>query len=381
MKYCAKIFSLSILLSGCITTPQPLPKLVYIEKKPDTNGYYNFASYKFKGKLKDGTPDGKGQCITDYLTGINNISALKGACEFSMGVRIDDLHSSRLKKSMENYQVYRANQLKGIAAEAAEDEGYAAQERREQARRRESFEQNLGASLANLNQQMARDHQKMSAAVQKASTPQVPTYSTHTSVTNNSNSGKTAPSGEAKVNGGASKGQEGSNLSKSASIAKTKVDQVKPDHQRDLQVKQAVIKEQQLQEKKRKAEELAAQKKQVEKERLEKKQNEEKAKLEFLAKLRGEIQLMARTCYGANYVVGKRPKTSSTDPVSGINVHYRVTCGSNGSIGHNGISRNFIGIGTDCFTGDTPGNEIPKGALSCKAEEMVVEVTQVTSTR
>ena len=121
-----------------------------------------------------------------------------------------------------------------------------------------------------------------------------------------------------------------------------------------------------------------AEKERKEREQLAQKQREEQAKANYLAGLRSGIRLQARSCYGENYIVGIRPKTSP-QLVSGIDVHYRAYCPSGGS--YSGISKNFIGIGTDCFTGDTTGNQIPEGTLSCKAEDMVVEVTKVTATR
>ena len=90
--------------------------------------------------------------------------------------------------------------------------------------------------------------------------------------------------------------------------------------------------------------------------------------------------MKAISCYGNNYAVGQMPKgLSFSKHVSGINVHYRASCPGGGR--YNGVSKNFIGMGTDCFTGDTTGNEIPKSVLSCKAEDMTVEVTNVTPIR
>ena len=152
-----------------------------------------------------------------------------------------------------------------------------------------------------------------------------------------------------------------------AKLTKEQKERMEEEKQRELQ----------LANEKREKDRLAEKERQ-EREHLAQKQREEKEKADYLASLKRGIQLKARNCYGGNYVVGLAPKRSSK-LVSGINVHYRAYCPSGGS--YSGISKNFIGIGTDCFTGDTTGNEIPKSVLSCKAEDMTVEVTNVTPTR
>ncbi|WP_343682121.1 hypothetical protein [Acinetobacter baylyi] len=126
--------------------------------------------------------------------------------------------------------------------------------------------------------------------------------------------------------------------------------------------------------------EKQAEKERKERERLAQKQQEEQAKNNYLANVQRSLRLKAVSCYGNNYPLGTIPKgLGSSNHVSGINVHYRAYCPGGGS--YNGISKNFVGMGGDCFTGDTTGNEIPKSVLSCKAEDMTVEVTDVRPTR
>ena len=99
--------------------------------------------------------------------------------------------------------------------------------------------------------------------------------------------------------------------------------------------------------------------------------------------VKNSLRLKAVSCYGNNFVVGQIPKgLGFSKYVSWINVHYRAYCPSGGS--YSGVSKNFIGMGAGCITGDTmshDGGLIPKNVLSCKAEDMTVDVTNVTPTR
>ncbi len=97
----------------------------------------------------------------------------------------------------------------------------------------------------------------------------------------------------------------------------------------------------------------------------------------YLETMARGTQLKARTCYGDMYVVGMRPKVSP-EAVPCIDVHYRARCpGSNAYI--DGVGSNFIGIATDCFTGDTFETFKIKPTPSCPAEVMQVTVRAVTA--
>ena len=127
--------------------------------------------------------------------------------------------------------------------------------------------------------------------------------------------------------------------------------------------------------------ELKAEKQRQEQEKLAQKQRELQEKNNYLSNVKNNLRLQVNSCFGENYVVGQLPQgLGSSKHVSKINVHYRVHCP--GTSGYNGVSRNFVGMGTSCFTGDTlakDGGLIPKSVLSCKAQEMTVQVVDVTT--
>lgn len=410
------VMTILVVLTGCVTTPSPIPQFPYKEKQRDTDGYYKYATFWFNGKLKDGVPDGKGQCRTRYLIDEYNSEWIDSPCEFYAGERLGNLHKKHSESSLAVTNEIRAKQLKHEREERKEQQRAEAEERRERERSRAAFEQNMAASLTGLNQQMMRDHQQMSAMVQRASTPsvQVRTYtpSASTSSSSSSNSSSRTSSSSSKSSSGSSSSYSASSTSKSSSSSSSsssggnsnigeinkkyqteREKNLKAQEQKKLEQQKAyeakLAKEQKEREEEERQREIQlanekrereqqAEKERKEREQLAQKQREELAKANYLMKLQYGIKLKARSCYGGNYVVGTRPKISP-QLVSGINVHYRAYCSGGGS--YSGISKNFIGMGTDCFTGDTTGNEIPKSVLSCKAEDMTVEVTNVTPTR
>lgn len=127
--------------------------------------------------------------------------------------------------------------------------------------------------------------------------------------------------------------------------------------------------------------ERQAEKERKEREQLAQKQREEQERNNYLTNVKNSLRLKAVNCYGNNYAVGQIPKGLGLSKHGGINVHYRASCPGGGR--YNGISKNFIGMMAGCF-GDTnshDGGLIPKEVLSCKAEDMTVDVTNVTFTR
>lgn len=397
-----------VVLTGCATTtPPPIPQFPFKEKQKDSDGYYKYATYWFKGTLKNGVPHGEGQCRTRLLKDEYHSVWLDSTCEFNAGERIDDLHKEHSENNLAVTNKIRADHLQKQKEEAQEQARAEAEERRERARSRAAFEQQMGASLTGLNQQMMRDHQQMTAMVQKASTPpvQVRTYTPSRLSSSYDSSSRTSDSSSPSSTSSSSKSSSSSSSSVSSSEGTSNINEMNAKAEADKKKSVNALKQQELEQQRdneaklakeqkareeeerqreiqlaneKRENELQAEKLRQEHELLAKKQSEEQAKRNYLANLRSAIRLQARSCYGSNYVVGIRPKTSP-QLVSGINVHYRAYCPSGGS--YSGISKNFIGIGTDCFTGDTVGNEIPKSVLSCNAEDITVEVTKVTSSR
>jgi len=94
----------------------------------------------------------------------------------------------------------------------------------------------------------------------------------------------------------------------------------------------------------------------------------------YLQSVASKTKLLARNCYGGTYVVGIRPKVSPEE-VACIDVHYRARCAGSDAF-TDGVGKNFVGIGTDCFSGDTFEVK-PKPA--CLAQEVDVTVRAVTS--
>lgn len=157
-----------------------------------------------------------------------------------------------------------------------------------------------------------------------------------------------------------------------AKLAKEQREREEEERQREIQLANEKREKERQAEKERKEREQLAQKQRVEQE-----------KNNYLTSVKNSLRLKAVRCYGNNFAVGQMPKgLAFSKHVSGINVHYRAYCPGGGS--YSGISRNFIGMGSGCFTGDTMSHDsglIPNNVLSCKAEDMTVEVTNVTPTR
>ena len=98
------------------------------------------------------------------------------------------------------------------------------------------------------------------------------------------------------------------------------------------------------------------------------------AKAAYLAQLQSSIRLKARQCFGGQYIVGIRPRIKPEE-VSCVDVHYRAQCTTaNNNHFIDGVGKNFVGMGEDCFTGDTYTIE-PK--LSCDVKDISVTLKEV----
>lgn len=127
-------------------------------------------------------------------------------------------------------------------------------------------------------------------------------------------------------------------------------------------------------ERKRKAEAEEARKKAEEEKRA---RDEAQRKSQYLSAITERLRLAARTCPGGegkHFVVGILPSIKPR-PVSCLDVHFRATCPGSRS-GTEGVIKSFVGVGTDCFMGDTEAiNPTP----SCKASEVKVRVEKVVA--
>ena len=105
--------------------------------------------------------------------------------------------------------------------------------------------------------------------------------------------------------------------------------------------------------------------------------DEARAVADYLDQVRRGTRLAARHCpdgKGSFYVEGLRPRIKP-EKVSCVDVHYEALCpGQAPGNGVRGVAKNFIGIATDCFMGDSV--EItPKPA--CTVKEVRVDVRDV----
>lgn len=96
----------------------------------------------------------------------------------------------------------------------------------------------------------------------------------------------------------------------------------------------------------------------------------EKAKADYLVALLQKTTLRVRNCYGKYSVVGVRPSIKP-ELVACVDVHYRARC-TDGHEYTRGVGKNFVGMGTDCFTGDT--YELAPKPM-CPVEKVQVEAT------
>jgi len=113
--------------------------------------------------------------------------------------------------------------------------------------------------------------------------------------------------------------------------------------------------------------------------KLQEAQDQAKAASDYLAVLTRSTSLLARRCPGGEgkyYIVGKKPAIKPA-VVSCVDVHYRAQCTNSASFS-DGVGDNFVGLGTDCYTGDTyPIEPTP----SCKVEEVRVTVRSFAACR
>lgn len=103
--------------------------------------------------------------------------------------------------------------------------------------------------------------------------------------------------------------------------------------------------------------------------------NEKREQADYLHALESGTKLYARKCpdgEGKYYMVGKRPRIKP-EKVSCIDVHFEARCPGSAR-GVTGVSRNFVGMATDCFMGDTTAIE-PKPA--CPVDQVSVLVRSV----
>lgn len=100
-------------------------------------------------------------------------------------------------------------------------------------------------------------------------------------------------------------------------------------------------------------------------------QAEKQVKANYLARMRSDIRLAARNCYGETHVGGSRP--SGKEAVSCIDVSFTAYCpGSN--IGISAVAKNFTGFDAGCF-GDT--TKISKPSCSPSNLKVVVDDVRV----
>ena len=96
---------------------------------------------------------------------------------------------------------------------------------------------------------------------------------------------------------------------------------------------------------------------------------------DYLRALESGTKLYARKCpdgEGKYYMVGKRPKIKP-EKVGCVDVHFEARCPGSAR-GSTGVSKNFLGIATDCFMGDTTTIE-PKPA--CPVDQVSVLVRSI----
>lgn len=103
--------------------------------------------------------------------------------------------------------------------------------------------------------------------------------------------------------------------------------------------------------------------------------NEKREQADYLRALESGTKLYARKCpdgEGKYYMVGKRPKIKP-EKVGCVDVHFEARCPGSAR-GSTGVSKNFLGIATDCFMGDTTTIE-PKPA--CPVDQVSVLVRSI----
>ncbi|MDH4215452.1 MAG: hypothetical protein OEV23_00935 [Gallionella sp.] len=364
---CAALF-----LAGC-GAPPPRPLTVFdtpsTAPAADAGGWYTFGPTRFKGRVANGVPEGKGLCIdtkTDPRTTV--------PCTFSQGVRTDEKYLAARGRELEQRraaEIADREERKEWAREAERAEERQRQRQREAEREYRAanpnpenpFAMKEYAAIANIHNQFVDDTNRIVKEKEAERRAQ-----------------QAAEQERAREEREAKALRQNQEMARRQQLAQASEDQRRAQaeqqrREREEQQKQAQERAQQESAKQKQAQEQEQRRQQALKdkaERLAKEQAEKaaakQAMNEYMAAMKGGIHLAAINCFGQTEVTGRLPKIKGDYC---IDVYYRASCPGNPTA-YSGIAKNFIG-GSGCF-GDT-STISPKP--SCKAEDIRVDVTDV----
>lgn len=347
--------------------------------------YFRDSVLEYEGPAVNGNFEGMGQCRYEQTM---------EACEYQAGKRIDEVYKTRQELAQLEAENARLENERRRAEEAREQRRREAEERRREERREreraEEAERNR-RMWANLNQAIKKAGDDVIASTRL--TPPDPGVS------------YTLPAAKrAEIE---RKSQQESQQKIAALDAEQRKKQTEIEQrQRQLQNQSAAAqrkqedeRQKQRTEQKRNEERLAEQRRTEEEKRrqeeerrqAEQRRTEEKvrkeeekrkaaeeakqARWQYLQTVASGTRLRARTCpdgEGKYYVVGTRPRPKP-EAVSCVDVYFQARCpGMVG--GSSGVAKNFTGMATDCFMGDTVVID-PKP--NCKVGEVNVVVKEV----
>jgi hypothetical protein len=325
----------------------------------------------FEGAYNNG-PDGPGIC---WYNGEPE------QCHLMDGKRVDSLHKQRIEFANQQQAIReREERQREEELQLQRSRAYAEAERRRQemqeARAERQQQMQMAATINSINSggtgnasvdQALRNFQDIDARARDLQMRQ-------------ENERRRAADAQREAELQASYTQNSSSTQDTSDVQRElqRQQQAREDAKRREQERQAREAEEQL---KAQAEALALEqqkaREKAEKEARERaeKEAEQQAKNNYLNELKRGTKLFARKCpdgEGKYYVVGLLPKVKPKE-VSCVDLYYRASC-PGGVVYTDGVGKNFVGIATDCFMGDSYTIE-PKP--SCKVEEITMQVLDI----
>lgn len=369
----------ALLLAGCIGVQRPTPTVSYsaaaLVPTADAWGYYTFGTTRYKGPLVNGVPDGNGLCVD---TQVDARRALP--CRYALGDRTDEAYvAARRRQIAED----RADELAERRERESSQAAWAAQQRADRAAGEREMRQAVlgGLATAQQNARQLQEIDRQTAQLTAQALQQQRDREAQRQADLQRERDRVAAE-RAEVR------QRTENSSRIAQAAQTEqASRARQDSERNEKERQAKDAERQRLQAQRDAEQKAQRDAEAAtakraQEKLEReaaaraaKEAEAAAKDAYLAQLVSGTKLYARTCPsgdGNYFVVGMRPRIKP-ELVPCVDVHYEAIC-EGSSRGSTGVAKNFLGVATDCFMGDT-ATIAPKPA--CPVKQVRVEVRTV----
>jgi hypothetical protein len=363
----------ALVLAGCANGPA----LQAASYQPGTapvgaDGWFKSRTYWFKGPLVGGVPHGTGECRTQYAAkGQSGTEWVDAPCEFSHGQRVDARHLARLQGSIERFREVRVAEQEEEQRQADATEARNAQRAAES---RRAFNEGMRDSVLRINEQARQMGGVLAQADRQAST--AVSNAQAAMAQRQEEAFQAARERQARADEEARTRRDQAQAREDATLAQRRAEAQRLKAQADAEeaarreaaekaARDRAMREEEARRIKEKADRDAARKAEQE--------AEERADAQYLRDLLAGTRLHARKCPSPGYyIVGLLPKIKP-ERVQCVDLHYSARCEGSPSA-TTGVGRNFVGLATDCFMGDT--YEI-KPTPSCPVDKVVVTAVEL----